>query len=190
MTVPFRIIRVGQWELGKEPSSESTVPLQQREIRRIGTDIQTEEQSVGVVRSRTTPPFEEEEPSNPGSTANESTRPNDYYQFEWFWILILTILLSVIEATVFILLFLVNLTRRIVEVYNVVLAALGWILLPSFAYSATFVTISTFHVALKSMIESYMKISHKRQRTILRVAAWCWLPIILTLTIFAMLFSI
>ena len=116
--------------------------------------------------------------SGSGSSPSERTSsiPRfDYYEFEWFWILVLTILLSALATIIFVLV----VASQIGGAYPQILTAVAWIIIPTFSYSAVFVTISIFHTMLGTCIERYMNVSRQKQRTALRVLAWCWLPFII-----------
>ncbi len=134
---------------------------------------------MGIAHSRTMPHLTGESiGSGSGSSPNEQTPfipPYDYYEFEWFWILVLTITLSALAAIIFVLV----VASQIGGAYLQIITAVLWILIPSFSYSAVFVTISRFHTTLGTCIERYLNVSRQKQRTALRVLAWCWLPFII-----------
>ncbi|KAL8917936.1 MAG: hypothetical protein Q9172_005627 [Xanthocarpia lactea] len=124
----LKLIHVGQWKLKpKPPSSGSSIPLgTARAISRTGTDLQTEEQAMGIAHSRTMPHLTGESiGSGSGSSPSEQTPsiPSyDYYEFEWFWILVLTILLSALAAIIFVLV----VASQIVRAYFLILTAAFW----------------------------------------------------------------
>ncbi|KAL8951507.1 MAG: hypothetical protein Q9222_002521, partial [Ikaeria aurantiellina] len=190
MRASSKIIRVGHWLLGEGSSlSTASVPLQDlHTVTRTGTDLQAEEQSMGVVRRETQPNLpgapsgETNEPATEGITSPH--QPLDCYNFEWFWILVLTILLSVLAAIIFVL----SIIETVLELWYVILTAIAWILIPSFGYTLIFVTISKYHAALGAKVEMYLRVSRQKQRSFLRVAAWCWLPIFLAAMIGIMVF--
>ena len=145
--IPLPILPVGQWEPKSSPSfSISIVPAPQRNGESNDTHLQTEQGESSSNSPRAVEIILQREPTHTrrGSLTSEQMLLNpliDCYQLEWFWILILTILLSTFTVVLLVLV----VTGRVTKLYTVILDAIACIPIANFSYTVVFVTLSTFH---------------------------------------------
>lgn len=170
------IILVGHWQARQEPSAtKDSILLGHLRSR---TEIRNGEQSMDVLPPRKSLQLDhtvvvksEAQPAPDGHTVQNAS--SKYYQFQWFWIALATVLLVTIAAIIFVL----AVTERAIRLLFIIPLAVGWIVVPTFWYSASFVTLSEFHAPLGTWIETCLGITRQQQKAILRLLTWCW-PVI------------
>lgn len=177
-------MRIGQWPT-KTTLAPSVVPEAHSSIRRIGTDPVNEELSVGVVRSRTCP----NDGGQPENDAARETPPHDtehcvatqaqgsvlsydYYQLEWFWILIGTILLMVSETVIWFLVTFGDFAIIILPIPVLISIAIG--LVSSMHYIGVFFILMEHHEEIESAIYKYTRLRPGSQNLCLRVCAYAY----------------
>ena len=164
-------------------------------IRRTGTDLQNEEISIGTARSRTRSDdqmrseheneFGEVSPSHDTSLSEHSTilevqgqnLSRNYYQFEWFRILIGMMLLLVSEVIIYGLVIFGGMDLReglgffefIIVVFSVLVAV---ILFVPLLYTGTFVVLMEYHEAMGKFLYRYARLPPGMQHICLRLCAY------------------
>lgn len=190
-----QFLHVGQWPTKMTPafatpsvSLETTIA-----IRRTGTELQDEEESVGTIHSRTCSDDrthsehqhdsgEVSQPHNTPTTEDLTLSKDrgqklssDYYQFEWFWILIGMVLLMVSETIMFI--FVVYwdaVGPAIILVWPAVLISVAIGLCSSLLYTGIFVVLTEHHEAIEKCLDRYARVRPWLQRTCLRVCTYAY----------------
>lgn len=157
-------------------------------IYRTEADLQNEEVSIGIARSRTCSdnhthsesehdPREVSLPHNASSSQHSTVLedlgpdlPRNYYELEWFRILIGLILLMVSEVVV------LALVERGDVLgfwdYNVTFVAIG--LSSLLLYTGTFVLLTEYHEAVEDFFNKYIRIRPGLQHICLRLCAYIY----------------
>ena len=185
-----RFLRIGQWP-SRLRTDLATSPIALRShsiIHRTGTDLQNEELSIGTARSRTRSdnqmhsesehePGEVSLPHNASSSQHSTVLedlgqdlPYDYYQFEWFWILIGMILLMVIEAIVIVL----DVFGNVVTFWQNVLTFIAIGLFSLLLYIGFFVVLREYHEVVENFFHKYTRMRPGLQHICLRVCAYIY----------------
>ena len=169
-----QFLRIGQWPNRMTPDlATPSIALEPHgAIRRTGTELQNEELSIGSARSRTNSDDQTRSehqhefgdvslPHNTSSSEHSAVLkdrgqdlPHDYYQFEWFRILIGMMLLTVSEVTI------ITLTtfQSIVKLWEFILMSLAIGLLSLLPYTAFFVFLMEYHGAVESFLNKYARL--------------------------------
>ena len=186
---PF--LRIGQWPArttlalaGPFIALESHIA-----IRRTGTDLENEETNIGAVRSRTISDnimqseTEAARISHPHDTSSVETSvqsnnsgPNlslDYYQFEWFRILIGMVLLMVSED-ILLALVAVALTTNVVTLWLSFLISVAVGLFSLLLYVSIFVVLMEYHEAIEKFLDKHAHLWPRLQHTCLRASAYIY----------------
>ena len=155
-------------------------------IDRTETDIPSEEMTIGTDSSRTCL----EDRMQPGNEATQLRQPydtssaqnsgevedrglefsTDYYQFEWFRILIGMVLLIVSEIIIY---GLVGL-EGIIEKWGDLLMPVAIGLLMSLLYIGIFIVLAEFHEAIGKLLHRYARLRPRIQHICLRFCAYCY----------------
>lgn len=154
----------------------------QSSIRRMGTEIETEEECIDGVRSsasfgRSIPAEHGNAPlgasANVSSTRKEmrSEIPLVHQQFEWYWILILIICSSVSMVMAYI----VYASAQVITFFPLTLVRGGFIISIIFGYTGTFVLFSMFYGVMGRSTEQHLRVN-RQKRILLKVLAWLCLP--------------
>ena len=185
-----QFLRIGHWPNKMTPDLPTpSIALEPHgAIRRTGTDLQNEETSIGTACSRTLSDnqthFESEHepgesclPHNTPSSQHSAVLrdrgqdlPHDYYQFEWFRILIGMVLLMVSQLIIATLSTLHNILR-LWEYLTMFAIGLLWLLL----YTAFFVVLMEYHGAVESFLSRYARLRPGLQHFCLRLCAYVYL---------------
>lgn len=185
-----QFLHVGQWPAKMTPDfATPSVSLQTTiAIHRTGTELQNEEESVGTIHSRTCSddgtrsehqhesgeiPQPHDAPPTEDLTLSQDRGqklPCDYYQFEWFWILIGMVLLLVSEFIIFFLVMLQN----IVTLWPSFLILLGIGLCSSLLYTGIFVVLTEYHEVVEKFLDRYARVRPWLQRICLRVCTYAY----------------
>ena len=178
---PRRILfRIGEWS-NEVPSIESNlsspVALGLGAIRRTGTDLNNEETHLGVSRPRfnlaSNPQARDEGGETPepqvgavsgGQTAEAQEAARDYYQFEWFWIMVFMLLLMTSEVIIRVLLYQGNLVTS----WYIIVISTPLISVLTLCSSGVFVLLGRYHHAVYSFMAKYTHLKQKPQQTLLR----------------------
>lgn len=190
-----RLLRVGQWGPGAASKDHmSLVPLDEPLIiRRTRTDIQTEEEQLDTIVSRMSQHFDSPSeihntprPTSGNVSSSKNIGPDQdtgCYEFEWVWILILTLIASISTFIIYILAEFGQSTSGFMIIIMIVLYMLNC----CFWYTAAFVALSYFHKPLGKVIEKYLGIGSQRQHALLRTLAWLYLPFVVSMVIVILL---
>ena len=179
-----QIMRIGQWPMGmtSAPATPSIALRSQNTIRRTGTDLSNEETTTDIVRPRIHPQAENESvrDSLPQDTSSaeslvvsEDTRlisSRDYYQFEWFWVLIGMIFLMVSEIIIIGLVLFAN----VVVLWAPILMSVAIGLISSLLYTGIFVILLEYHEAMEKFLDKYACLGPGLQHLCLRVCAYVY----------------
>lgn len=185
-----QFLHVGQWPAKMTPDfATPSVSLQTTiAIHRTGTELQNEEESVGTIHSRTCSddgthsehqhesgeiPQPHDAPPTEDLTLSKDrghNLPCDYYQFEWFWILIGMVLLLVSEFIIFTLVILGD----IVTLWPSFLILLGIGLCSSLLYTGIFVVLTEYHEVVEKFLDRYARVRPWLQRICLRVCTYAY----------------
>ena len=153
-------------------------------------DIQTEEERISSVRSRTSfygGPLSEHDhapirnPNNRFTTTEEINLyiPTDYRRFEWYWILVLVMISSVSAIVISTLVP----PGQVIQFFEEIPYTVSIMLTFFLGYTGTFVLLSIFHETTEKTLEQYCRISRQRQRILLKVLAWSCPPFVLLSTV-------
>lgn len=178
-------IRIGQWSLreGSRLNTRCNVVEAQNNTRPTGTDIQVEEENIGSHRPRLSQleaPVRDH--GNPLVDAGgnalaeqevDSIEDIDYYQFDWFWMLIK---IGIAAICMLIINFLAQ-SGNIVSNGKTILLVVAYILVQCFCYTATFVTLTRHHNALERIFETYLHLDSEWLGSILRYGAHFLFPL-------------
>ena len=185
------LLRVGQWPARTATEHASIVVTDdQIPLRRLGTDIQIEEERLSSTRHRLRLHLSSSAANrglSPTGTVTESSTTREglimdayCYTLEWFWILVL-ILIFGISGIIFYVLFLSGFgvryltTRWIRYVQSIVFMQLF-----CYSFTATFILLSYYHKEIGRRLKTYLRWSPRKQRATLRVIAWFCLPFMLS----------
>lgn len=146
-------------------------------MTRTGTDIELEEMEIGRTRSRT--PWHREPRVTDHDAGNLTTSSQDtnlgllpnYFDFGWFWVLILFIFLAPLAIIITVLASTARALEGILSAPSMLGVALG----SALCYSSLFVILQRFHGSLGNWMQRYLKLSRQSQRSLLRLIAWGWL---------------
>ena len=110
----------------------------------------------------------------------------DYYNLEWFRILIMSAFLTIIAIIVYIFRCIGTLIKSsFTSVPYIACIALGL----SCCYIGICVALTTYQAFLTPFCAKYLKISPRWQRRCLRSLSWCYLPTSICLPIFVMIYN-
>ena len=185
-----QFLRIGQWPSRITPDIASTsIALgPHSSIVRTGTDLQNEETSIGTARSRIRSDdqilsecqHEHGDVSMPHSASSSEHSAifknqnqgslHDYYQFEWFRILVGMVLLMVSEVILFGLITLGN----IVSLWLEILASIAIGLLSLLLYAGFFVVLTEYHEAVGNFLNRYARLRPGLQHACLRLCAYIY----------------
>ena len=193
-------MRIGQWPKRKT-SVSTTHPIaleNQGAIRRTGTDLHNDEINIGNVHSRTPLDDNRQFGDDASGTSQSddaaladmsvvtrdkpSTTPHDYYQFEWFWILIGMVLVMVSALIIDGLIFYQNIVSPIVAIR----VALG--LLSLLIYTSTFVILTEYHEPMERFLDKYARIGPGLQQGCLRFCTFLYALGLIGVTIYRSIF--
>ena len=183
-TSQLQVMRIGQWPTGMTSASATpSIALRfQDTIRRTGTDLNNEETIIGIVRPRTHPQAENESvrDSLPQDTSSaeslvvsEDTRlisSRDYYQFEWFLLLIGMVFTMVSQIIVFGLVLLGN----VVGLWISFLTSIAVGLISSLFYTGIFVILLEYHGAMEKFLDKHACLGPGLQQKYLRFCAYMY----------------
>ena len=199
--------RIGQWPNKMTPDLPTpSIPLEPHSaIRRTGTDLQNEEIRIDTARCRTRSDdrtrseheHESGEVSLPHDTSSSEHSAvledrgqdlsRDYYQFEWFRILIGMMLVMVSEVITF---GLVEFGNVVLLWYNILNSiAIG--LLSLLLYTGIFVVLMEYHEAVENFLNRYARLRPGLQHFCLRLCAYVYalsVPAVLGLWFFGILY--
>lgn len=197
---------VGQWLAKTRPGSPALAtpsiilePI--AAVRTTGTTaLQNEEETIGTVDTRTptddsthsehqnepeevswphdTPPTEDLKLSNDGGP----NLPCDYYQFEWFCILIGMVFLMISEIMIFVLAVyheIIGSSEEIKWLNIIILGGIG--LLPPLLYTGAFVLLMEYHETIGNLLDRFACVPFRPwlQRIGLRIFAYGYVCVIL-----------
>lgn len=155
----------------------------QTNTRRTGTDVQVEEEHIGSLRPRSSQlELPVRDHGNPLADAArdalaeqevDSIEDIDYYQFDWFWMLIE---IGIAAICMLIITFLAQ-SGNIVTNGKTILLVVAYILVQCFCYTATFVTLTRHHNALERIFETYLHLDPEWLGSILRYGAHFLFPL-------------
>ena len=181
-------MRIGQWpaRMAPAPTTPTFALETNNAIHRSGTDLLNEEEDIGTIRSRNSMNSSTNSendatrvhPSYSTSSAEdlatveppESNVDRDYYQFEWFWILIGMIVLMISIVVLVVLAYMGNI---VVFAFSILLSlAIG--LGSTTLYTGIFVVLMEYHEAIGKAVHRYARLQPELQRTCLRVFAYAY----------------
>ena len=185
-----QFLRIGQWPTRMTPDLPTpSIPLEPHSaIRRTGTDLQNEEISIDTARSRTLSDdrthseheLESGEVSLPHDASSSEHSAvledggqdlsRDYYQFEWFRILIGMMLLMVYEVIIFGLVAFEN----VVLLWPGILSSIAIGLLSLLLYIGIFVLLMEYHEAARNFLNRYARLRPGLQHSCLRLCAYVY----------------
>ncbi len=183
-----RFMRIGQWptKLTSALATPSTAPETHSAIHRTVTDLQNEEIAMDTIRSSA---------SSDGSnqSENEATRVDqphvttsnkdsveikdsghstirNYYQFEWFRILVSMILIIISEVIIYGL----STSSNIVLLWQIFLGMAAMGLVSSILYTGLFVILMEYNVVMENFVQNYARLQPGLQHICLRVCAYLY----------------
>ena len=185
-----QFLRVGQWPAKIAPAfATPCIALETHSgICRTGTDLQNDEESIGIVHSRTC--LNDRTHSEYGHESGELPQPHstssaedletiedrgldlssDYYQFEWFWILIGMVLLMVSSVPLYVF----ALNTDAVSLFLPILTSAAIGLCSSLLYTGIFVVLMEYHEAIERFFDRYARLRPRLQRICLRICAYAY----------------
>ena len=185
-----KILRIGQWPArNTSPLFNSPIALETDcNIRRTGTDLQNEEENVGTARSRLHPGShlqiasgDEEETSQ--SALAENAIPiidsgldlsRNYYNFEWFWILLGMMVLNVsaiISLEIFVL---ARLSSSIIGFWLPLVISISIDIVSFTLYTGLFVVLKEYHEVIEKAVIKYARLPRGLQSFCLRICAYVY----------------
>ncbi|KAI9718434.1 MAG: hypothetical protein M1812_004155 [Candelaria pacifica] len=191
------VMYVGQWTCratsasGDELIASSTLPR----ARRTGMDLQNEEENVESVSTRVASSTETQaaevtlQDTTPLGDNLRATREQtlNYYQLEWFWLLIFMMFFLLSNITMFVIVSWAASSGQYSTMYAIEVslkgAAIGTFFL--IVYACIFVLLEEFHEPLEKAVETYARLSRQLQRRLLRVCAYAY-PFCVTALLFGM----
>ena len=184
-----KVLRIGQWPASVTSALAPPPTALERNdvIRRTGTDLQNEEDNVGSARFRLSSidhtqmeneVAETSQPLDTSSTANAVSGtnlkfPRDYYQFEWFWILIVMMVL-INSAVIIHAIVLLEYNGSVLWVWESGLVSVSIGLGSSTIYAGTFVVLMEYHGVIEKAGTKYARLPLSFQNTCLRVCAYVY----------------
>ena len=153
-------------------------------IRRTGTDLHNEEISIGTARSRIhsddqTRSDHQDEGGDVSMPLSEhlvvsedrgQDPPHDYYQFEWFRILVGMVLAMVSEVIIFVLVDFGNIVLFWFQILTSIAMGIGLLLL----YTGIFVLLMEYHEAVENCFNRYARLRPGLQHACLRLCAYIY----------------
>ncbi len=183
-----RFMRIGLWpkKLTSALAAPSTAPKTHSAIHRTVTDLQNEEITMDTIRSSTSS-NSSTQPENEAARVDQShvTASNEdsveredsghsairnYYQFEWFRILISMVFLIISEVIIYGL----TMYGNIVVLWQIFLwmAAIG--LVSSILYTGFFVVLMEYNKVMENFVQKYARLPPEPQHICLRVCAYLY----------------
>ena len=167
-----RFLRIGQWASTITPAlATSSIALRSHSaIRRSGTDNQTHSESEhkpGEASLQQTA-----SPSQHSAVLEDRGQnlPHDYYEFEWFRVLIGMILLMVSEVIIFVLA--ISGKLLVVFYWQTILISIAIGLFLSLLYTGAFVVLTEYHEAVENFFNRYIRLRPGVQHACLRLFAY------------------
>ena len=189
-----QFLRIGQWPSRITP--ELATPFIALEthsaIRRTGTDLRNEEISIGTAHSRiysdeqTHSDYQHEygDVSVPHNTTSYEHSavfedrgqdpPHDYYQFEWFRLLIGMVLAMVSGVIIFVLILVVYGATMIVIFWKMILISVAIGVSSLLLYTGIFVLLMEYNEAIENCLNRYARLRPALQHACLRLCAYIY----------------
>ena len=183
-------LRIGQWPSRMTPElATPSIALETHSaIRRTGTDLRNEEISIGTARPRirsddqTRSNYQDEggdvsmPPSEHSAVFEDRGQdpPHDYYQFEWFRLLIGMVLAMVSEVIISVLILVVDGATMIVIFWKIILISVAIGVSSLLLYTGIFVLLMEYHEAIENFLNRYARLRPALQHACLRLCAYIY----------------